>query len=438
MGCGIFSLVSYVPQLEEIFKNRYHLVWFHTPDEAIELIRYYLSHSEEREKIARQGQEEVYKNHTYDVRVKEMFNIVINSNQRSTRIAKRAERYTEEGKFNLAKRIYEEALKTDLNHPNLYYKLGYPYQRMGLLDEAMRCYERALKLDPEFDLSYIRMGEIHSLIGRFDEAIHFYKRSIATTKEYEEIEIDCPSCSSNEKDTISARRPLLSTTYGVINPLRRWVRCKRCGLIYVNPAPSPSALKEYYRLKAKSEEGEVINLWLTRKDKEVNLALERFGKISEYMKKGNLLEIGAGIGTNVRVAEKIGWRVKGVELSKANCGFAEAYLDVSLIEGNIEELDLEDKFDVITMWGLLEHLRNPFKIFSKIRRLLIKDGIVALSITNADSFYHRFWLSAGHLYLFPKGLLCSHLEGEGFKILETRSSLIKDNEEIEIFAKKIK
>lgn len=53
---GGFHLTHYVPGLESLFENRRHLVWFHSDDECLDLIRYYLHHPRERRAIARAGQ----------------------------------------------------------------------------------------------------------------------------------------------------------------------------------------------------------------------------------------------------------------------------------------------------------------------------------------------------------------------------------------------
>jgi spore maturation protein CgeB len=55
---GAFLLIRYFPGVENIFVNHRHLVWFHSDDEGLRLIEYYLTNSDEREQIARQG-------HTY-------------------------------------------------------------------------------------------------------------------------------------------------------------------------------------------------------------------------------------------------------------------------------------------------------------------------------------------------------------------------------------
>ncbi|MDQ7092682.1 glycosyltransferase [Desulfosporosinus sp. PR] len=69
LGCRAFFLTHWSPALENLFQNHVHLVWSRHPDETLELVRFYLQREDLRLKIARQGQEEVYRNHTYQQRV---------------------------------------------------------------------------------------------------------------------------------------------------------------------------------------------------------------------------------------------------------------------------------------------------------------------------------------------------------------------------------
>ncbi|AFM39665.1 hypothetical protein Desaci_0603 [Desulfosporosinus acidiphilus SJ4] len=69
LGCRAFFLTHWTPAIEGLFKNHVHLVWSRHPDETLELIQFYLQRDDLREKIARQGQEEVYQNHTYRHRI---------------------------------------------------------------------------------------------------------------------------------------------------------------------------------------------------------------------------------------------------------------------------------------------------------------------------------------------------------------------------------
>lgn len=72
MASGAFHLTHHVPGIETFFKNRKHLVWFNSVSEAVELVKYYLSHEEEREKIAAAGRQEVIARHTWDLRIAQM------------------------------------------------------------------------------------------------------------------------------------------------------------------------------------------------------------------------------------------------------------------------------------------------------------------------------------------------------------------------------
>jgi hypothetical protein len=69
MASGAFHLARYFAGLETVFRNRQHLVWFHSPEECVELVHYYLAHPDERRKIAEAGRREVLARHTWDHRI---------------------------------------------------------------------------------------------------------------------------------------------------------------------------------------------------------------------------------------------------------------------------------------------------------------------------------------------------------------------------------
>ncbi|MEW6685304.1 MAG: glycosyltransferase [Candidatus Edwardsbacteria bacterium] len=76
LACKGFFLVKYTPGLEHWFTNKEHLVWFHNFEEAFKLIDYYLTHPEQREEIACQGQKYVYKNFTWNRVMEQMLHII--------------------------------------------------------------------------------------------------------------------------------------------------------------------------------------------------------------------------------------------------------------------------------------------------------------------------------------------------------------------------
>lgn len=76
LGCGAFYLTQWTPAIENLFENRKHLVWSKSAEETVDLVNYYLKHEREREKIARQGQEYVYRYHTYLHRAKDVMRVI--------------------------------------------------------------------------------------------------------------------------------------------------------------------------------------------------------------------------------------------------------------------------------------------------------------------------------------------------------------------------
>jgi spore maturation protein CgeB len=76
LACKTFVITDAQKDVLSIFKPGKHLVSFKTIKELKELIKYYLQAPEEREKIARQGYEEVITKHTYAHRINEMLKII--------------------------------------------------------------------------------------------------------------------------------------------------------------------------------------------------------------------------------------------------------------------------------------------------------------------------------------------------------------------------
>ena len=55
LGCKTLLITEYCRDLKKLFKKGFHLDWFHTPEELIELIKLYLEKEDLRNNIAEQG-----------------------------------------------------------------------------------------------------------------------------------------------------------------------------------------------------------------------------------------------------------------------------------------------------------------------------------------------------------------------------------------------
>ena len=76
LGCRGFCMSNYQPELLEHFEIGVDLEVYTGVEELVEKCSYYLTHEEERERIARNGYQKVKENHTYQKRLTEMLRIV--------------------------------------------------------------------------------------------------------------------------------------------------------------------------------------------------------------------------------------------------------------------------------------------------------------------------------------------------------------------------
>lgn len=67
-----FCLTSRNKEVESVFEDGKHLVMYDNLDDMVEKAKYYIEHDEEREKIAKQGYEEVMAKHTFRHRVEQV------------------------------------------------------------------------------------------------------------------------------------------------------------------------------------------------------------------------------------------------------------------------------------------------------------------------------------------------------------------------------
>lgn len=121
---------------------------------------------------------------------------------------------------------------------------------------------------------------------------------------------------------------------------------------------------------------------------------------------GKLLDIGAGTGEFILQAQKNGWEVQGVE-PNAKARRLASEKGVSL-RASLEDLQ-EKKYDVVTLWHVLEHLPNLEASIARITSLIKPEGILVVAVPNYKSFdakyYKQYWAGYDvprHLWHFSR------------------------------------
>jgi hypothetical protein len=75
-GVGTLLVTDFKPNLHEMFEPGKEVLAYRSEEECAELIRYYLDHEDEREAVARAGQQRTLREHTYYHRMQELVGIV--------------------------------------------------------------------------------------------------------------------------------------------------------------------------------------------------------------------------------------------------------------------------------------------------------------------------------------------------------------------------
>lgn len=137
-----------------------------------------------------------------------------------------------------------------------------------------------------------------------------------------------------------------------------------------------------------------------------------------------LLDVGCGNGLFLARAKSAGWEVRGIDPDvNAVKAAREQGLDVDT--SHLSTLDNEEKFDVITLSHVIEHVHDPMDTLRTCFALLNPSGFLWIETPNIESEGHkefgRNWRGLEvprHLALFTQSSLAHALREAGFRTFE--------------------
>lgn len=213
----------------------------------------------------------------------------------------------------------------------------------------------------------------------------------------------------------SKKRPYLSCIdYTVSNKKFDLLYNVEYDMLETFPQPEGEELDMYYESldyisHTDAKKSIVDKLYQIVKRYALNKKLELINSFKTSEK--TLLDIGCGTGDFLAICKNNGWKVEGVEPNKNARKLAESKVnknDVAAIFTNINELESK-KFDVITLWHVLEHVPNLETYISKLKSLLKPKGVLVVAVPNFKSYdalyYKQFWAAFDvprHLWHFSK------------------------------------
>ena len=164
-----------------------------------------------------------------------------------------------------------------------------------------------------------------------------------------------------------------------------YLMCSNCSHVYGNKRLSENELTTYYSTDEDYFKKAYTNKKLLALRK--NLFIPKIKHVKKYATGKNWLDVGSGDGIAVSAAISEGFNGKGIEISKSARGFARKYLNVELYGQPLETFVLENKkkFDVVSFFGVLEHITKPIEALKISNKLLRKNGIIVMEVPNYDS-----------------------------------------------------
>ena len=189
--------------------------------------------------------------------------------------------------------------------------------------------------------------------------------------------------------------------------------------------PRPDNLDPYYNSvdyisHTDSKKGIIARLYQWVKRHSIQKKLEIIQKYSGDNK--TILDIGAGTGDLLAAALNAGYTVAGTEPNKSARELAE--------KKGIElqaELDADGKFQIISLWHVLEHLPDPKSEIEKLSYLLNDKGVLLIAAPNFRSYdanyYKSYWAAYDvprHLWHFSRDAIKALTEECQMKIVEIR------------------
>jgi 2-polyprenyl-3-methyl-5-hydroxy-6-metoxy-1,4-benzoquinol methylase len=211
-------------------------------------------------------------------------------------------------------------------------------------------------------------------------------------------------------------------------------KCDNCNLVYVKNQPTAKQLSEVYNSSYYSTSNKTI---LNEKIdfRVINIAKPKVDFIESKLTTENKywLDIGSGTGEVLSIAKQKGFDVLGIEVNRDEREFSIEKFDIDVHDMYVDKgfsKNLSSKnFGVISMFGVLEHFREPMVVLSEISymqkagdNLVIEvphyPSISAFTNISYSDTVDRVMHPPLHLYLFSLKSLEVALEKFGYEVTD--------------------
>jgi 2-polyprenyl-3-methyl-5-hydroxy-6-metoxy-1,4-benzoquinol methylase len=234
---------------------------------------------------------------------------------------------------------------------------------------------------------------------------------------------DCPVCGSADiKNVLSVK------DYTVSGKTFFIVECSFCTLRFTQDVPDANSISAYYKSEnyishTNTSKGFINRMYKFVRKRTMTEKRKLVEKITG-IKKGQLLDLGSGVGSFINVMKQYEWDVTGLEPDEEARNIAKQLYQLELKK--IEEFKklAPGSFDAITLWQVLEHIHDLHAYMKQLKTLLKENGKLFIAVPNYTSndaaIYKENWAAYDvprHLYHFSPQAMQVLIEKNGLKLL---------------------
>jgi len=218
---------------------------------------------------------------------------------------------------------------------------------------------------------------------------------------------DCPTCGHKADD------PIFIKNQGA------YCYCPSCRHIYLSNQLSSEKLLAFYSGYPTS----TLEWHLNETEFYRRIYLKGLSSIQSISAGSKILDIGCSSGLFLSVAIDNGFDGFGVEPNESEAEYARLN-GIKVIGSTVTELDKSSFFDVITLWDVLEHIKDPVGYVKSLKSILRPGGHVFVQVPTSDSLAARILRSScnmfdgvEHLTLFSKHSLDLAFTSAGYALV---------------------
>jgi SAM-dependent methyltransferase len=230
----------------------------------------------------------------------------------------------------------------------------------------------------------------------------------------------CPLCASSKiRNVLKAscsKHPLYNEA---IPDTMTWSICDSCNHIFTEGYFTDAALAVIF---SKTNERQQLGHDL---ENQRLVSARMIDRVLPFKDRGIWMDVGFGNGSLLFTAAEYGFTPVGLDLREANVtALRDAGGEAYCIDMN--KLDHDGRYDVISMCDVLEHMPYPAQALEKAHRLLRDDGVIFVSMPNIDSTLwnaldgskaNPYWGELEHYHNFGRKRLYALLNQYGFEPL---------------------